>query len=158
MPRVKGWVKSIHARGSKVAGDRAVTSVSGGTAVWPHSAIHLNQQRHQQQSDEAALPWAPAQLAHTHFPMDPSSLGICSRRVEFKFRSQQVGQAVRGLPPSKVRGRVLKRPRKSRGKGPGGGSHSILRVGMRPAASPAYSWLCGQRLNAWDLFSHLQEN
>lgn len=94
---------------SKAAGDRAINAVSGETVS--HNASVLSWLSHQQRSGltvEAAMPMAPAQLASTHFPTHPSGLGICSRRGEFKFRSQHTGQAVRGLPPSKVCKEFLK--------------------------------------------------
>lgn len=103
-----------------------------------HRASIFNWHSHQQQSGltvEAALSMASAQLASTHFPTRPSGLGICSRRGEFKFRSQHTGQAMRGLPPSKVCiGGVPESPVKSNGEGPGEGSHSILRVRVRSTA------------------------
>lgn len=88
---------------SKAAGDRAVAPASGETVS--HSASVLNWHSHQQQSGltvEAAMPMAPAQLASTLYPTHPSGLGICSRRGEFKFRSEHTGQAAKRLPPSKV--------------------------------------------------------
>lgn len=121
-----------------------LSHLSQETPLSDHTVPSVFNPDSQQQSElpvKAAQSRAPAQLAFTHFPTHSSSSGICSRRVEFKFRSQQAGQTVRGLSPSKVRRGVLKRPPKSDGRGPGGGTHSILRVGMRPAAFPAYSWL-----------------
>lgn len=108
LPGVSGLLKSVHVSVSMAVGDRAIASASGDTVS--HSASILNGHSHLQQSGltvEAALSMAPAQLASTHFPTQPSGLGICSWRAEFKFRSQHTGQAVTGLPPMRCAGEEL---------------------------------------------------
>lgn len=143
-PSVSGLVKSVHVS-PKAPGDRAITSGSGDTVS--HTVAPIPN-RHSYQRGLGSLlkplsPWHLPSWPLPTFPHTTSGLGIYSREVEFKFRSQHTGQEVRGLPPSKVcKGGVPERPLKSSGENSmEAGSHSIPRVGVKPTAPPTYSWL-----------------